>query len=77
MDSEKPLSIFFGGNMGTRINIALDQEEYSALFKTAIKELRNLSDQAHFVLRSDLKRRGLLSDISNQNQSVKEECDVE
>jgi hypothetical protein len=54
--------LFSGGNtVVNRIKLVLDQDEYSALLKVAISELRNPADQARHILRQDLLRRGLLS----------------
>ncbi len=44
----------------TRLKLPLDQDEYNALLKAAGDELRNPIDQAHFILRQELARRGLL-----------------
>ena len=44
----------------TRITIALEQQERSALMKLASAELRSPRDQARFVLRRELVRCGLL-----------------
>ena len=46
--------------MVNRVVLTLEQSEYSALLKDAIKELRNPSDQAMYILRCELERRGLL-----------------
>jgi len=46
--------------MIVRIKLALDQLEYSALAKMAMGELRPIPDQARYILRSELERRGLL-----------------
>jgi hypothetical protein len=44
----------------TRLKFPLEQAEYSALLKMAGDELRNPIDQAHFLLRQEFERRGLL-----------------
>ena len=44
----------------TRLKLPLDQDEYNALLRAAGDELRNPIDQAHFILRQELARRGLL-----------------
>lgn len=44
----------------TRLKLPLEQAEYSALLKAAENELRNPIDQARFILRQELERRGLL-----------------
>lgn len=46
--------------MVDRVKLVLEQDEYSALLKVAISELRNPADQARHILRQDLMRRGLL-----------------
>jgi hypothetical protein len=44
----------------TRLKLPLEQAEYTALLEAAEKELRNPADQARFILRPELERRGLL-----------------
>jgi hypothetical protein len=46
--------------MVNRIVLPLEQREYTALLEVAVKELRNPADQARFILRQELERRGLL-----------------
>ena len=46
--------------MWNRLNLTLDQAEYSALLKVALAELRSPVDQAHHMLRQELIRRGML-----------------
>jgi hypothetical protein len=46
--------------MINRLKLALDQIEYSALVDVALKELRNPTDQARYIVRQELIRRGLL-----------------
>ncbi len=46
--------------MVNRIVLPLEQREYTALLEMAVKELRNPADQARFILRQKLQRRGLL-----------------
>ena len=45
--------------MVVRIKLAFDQEEYSALLKLALSELRNPEGQLRFILRQELIRLGL------------------
>jgi hypothetical protein len=53
--------LFSGGDIVVnRVKLVLDQDEYSALLKVAISELRNPADQVRHILRQDLMRRGLL-----------------
>ena len=46
--------------MVTRLKLALEQYEYSALLQIARTELRNPADQVHHILRHELIRRGVL-----------------
>jgi hypothetical protein len=46
--------------MVNRIKLTLEQDEYSALLKMAVSELRNPPDQARHILRQELSRRGYL-----------------
>ena len=43
-----------------RLKLSLEQAEYAALLKMAGDELRTPIDQARFILRQELERRGLL-----------------
>jgi hypothetical protein len=45
----------------TRLKLPLEQIEYQALLKVAGDELRNPTDQARFIIRQELERRGLLT----------------
>ena len=44
----------------TRLRLPLEEAEYAALLKVAGEELRSPLDQARFMLRTELERRGLL-----------------
>lgn len=55
--------------MSTRITISLTERERSALMKLADAELRSDRDQARYLLREALERRGLLK---AQQQCAKE-----
>jgi hypothetical protein len=59
----------------TRLKLPLEQAEYSALLKMAGDELRNPIDQARFILRQELERRGLLAETlrAGQQQAQKYE----
>jgi len=46
--------------MIVRLKLVLTQEEYSALLHLAVYDLRNVSEQAHFMIRQNLENRGLL-----------------
>ncbi len=46
--------------MVTRLKLALPQDEYSALLKMALAELRNPSDQIRHIVRHELQAKGLL-----------------
>jgi hypothetical protein len=47
--------------MVNRLKLTLEQAEYSALVKAALAELRNPADQARYIVRQELQRRGLLA----------------
>jgi hypothetical protein len=53
--------------MVIRLKLTLEQDEYSALLESALADLRNPSDQARFILRQELEKRGLL--ISKKSSS--------
>lgn len=64
--------------MVNRLKLTLEQDEYSALLKMALEELRNPSDQARFIIREEALQRGLLdrfksSKIHDKNREVKNE----
>jgi hypothetical protein len=59
----------------THLKMPLEQSEYSALLKVAGAELRNPTDQARFILREELARRGLLLDNPAGSQALK--CEKE
>lgn len=46
--------------MVKRLTLSLEQQEYSALLKTALEDLRNPADQARYILKLEFSRRGLL-----------------
>lgn len=52
----------------TRLKLPLEQAEYTALLKVAGDELRNPIDQARFILRQELERRGLLPHATEETQ---------
>ena len=47
--------------MVSRVKLALEQAEYTALLKMAMSELRSPADQARHIVRQELMRRGYLS----------------
>jgi len=47
--------------MVSRVKLALEQSEYTALLKMAMSELRGPADQARHIVRQELMRRGYLS----------------
>ena len=51
-----------------RRKLILDEPEDAALRKVAFTELRNPDDQARFIIRQELARRGLLSPLSPADQ---------
>lgn len=71
MDSVNKHCPFFylEANMVMRLKLTLEQPEYSALLKVATDELRNPVDQARFIIREELERRGFLL-IEKDIQSV-------
>ena len=46
--------------MLNRLNLVLDQQEYSALLEISLKELRDPTSQARFIIRQELINKGLL-----------------
>ena len=56
--------------MVVRIKIVLEQDEYSALLKLSLSEMRNPEEQLRFLLIKHLKRLRLLSE---KKDSVKVE----
>ena len=49
--------------MIARLKLTLSQEEYTALYKSALADLRSPSDQARFILRQELEKLGWLSSV--------------
>lgn len=47
--------------MIARLKITLSQAEYTALYHSALADLRSPSEQAHFLLRRELERLGYLT----------------
>ena len=47
--------------MIVNFKISLEQSEYSALGKLALEDLRAIPEQARFIIRQELERRGMLS----------------
>ncbi len=58
--------------MLNRLNILLEQPEYSALIHLAEKELRTPADQVRLIVRLDLIRRGLLPEVETQSTPTQE-----
>ncbi len=52
--------------MVRRIDVTLEQHEYSALLEMAVEDLRNPSDQLRHILRLEIARR--LSEFNNLNE---------
>lgn len=44
--------------MISRVKFPLEQPEYSALLKEALREMRTPNAQAHYFVRQELERRG-------------------
>lgn len=67
--------------MVNRLTVVLEQPEYSGLLEMAISELRTPQEQLRYLLRQELKRRGLFpkpvhsnySDCSTQSNSSSQE----
>ena len=53
--------------MVVRINLTLEQKEYSALLKLALKEMRNPEGQIRYLLCQELKELGLLPKDKEQD----------
>ncbi len=53
-------------NGSRSIVLPLDGQERSALAKLAEREMRDLRDQARFMLRSELQRQGLLNPCGDE-----------
>lgn len=62
--------------MVTRLRLTLEQDEYSALLEIAAVELRNPGDQARYMLRCELERRGLLPAKQQQAEQWEEQYDA-
>jgi hypothetical protein len=59
--------------MVTILKLNLEPNEYSALLKAAVIDLRNPADQARFILRSELVRQGLLQpEVKTNTLDVKD-----
>jgi hypothetical protein len=65
--------------MLVRLSVNLDREERIALDRLALKEMRDPRDQIRFILRSELKRQGLLmnSEDKNKERQDNKECQGE
>jgi hypothetical protein len=48
--------------MVVRMKLVIEQDEYSALLRLALAELRNPESQVHFILRKELKRKRLITE---------------
>jgi hypothetical protein len=53
--------------MNTRLTVPLDQAEREALHKAAQAEMRPLREQARWLIRQELERRGLLTHSITQH----------
>lgn len=60
-----------------QVKVPLEQHEYTALLKIARVELRSPDDRLRYVLRQELRRRGLLQSHRSQHQIQEEEVDDE
>jgi len=59
--------------MVVRINLTLEQKEYSALLKLALKEMRNPEGQIRYLVCQELKELGLLAENENTGKSKTDE----
>jgi hypothetical protein len=62
--------LVIGGTKLIKLYITLDGNEFEALLKSAIMDLREPKEEARFLLRLELERRGLIeseSDFPNQD----------
>ena len=57
----------------TRITIALEQSERAALMRLARAELRTPRDQARHLLRTELRRLGLLQSSACEGETDRQE----
>ena len=65
--------------MITRLKLPLDEDEYTALAQIALVQLRNPVDQAHYIVRCELQRYGLLrsapADVKSQEEPDEQHAD--
>ena len=54
-----------------KLYITLDGQEFEALLKSALIDLREPKEEARFLLRSELQRRGLINNYSEVNNQEK------
>jgi hypothetical protein len=54
-----------------KLYITLDGHEFEALLKSALIDLREPKEEARFLLRSELQRRGLINNYSEVNTTEK------
>lgn len=58
-----------GGSRLIKLFIALDGNEFEALLKSAVMDLREPKEEARFLLRMELERRGLIKSESGLSNS--------
>ncbi len=56
-----------------RINVTLEQHEYSALLEMAVENLRNPSDELRHILRLEIDRRNEKSNHKNYKEEVNDD----
>ena len=54
--------------MITRLKLGLPQDEYNALLSAALSNLRSPADEARYIIRQELQRRGLWGDAQSQTE---------
>jgi hypothetical protein len=59
--------------MEEEITLSLSSQEREALRALAKFEMRTIDDQAHFIIRRDLERRGLLQSVEQVLPSISQE----
>ena len=56
--------------MMTKLYVPLDEIERDALERLAVNEIRPMIDQARFIIRAELHKRGLLPEDAATNQPI-------
>ena len=59
--------------MVNRVKLVLEQPEYSALLREALREMRTPDAQAHYIVRQELKRKGYQVNVSDRASEGREQ----